>query len=84
MSTATFACDTYTIPSQHVREYPGATLNGKDESLLLSVKRYRPLKPESPATRSITILAAGGNGFPKVRSQVFMERSSNRGIYELS
>ncbi|KAJ5297610.1 hypothetical protein PENANT_c005G00592 [Penicillium antarcticum] len=55
----------HVIPSQHIREYPGATANEQEESLQLAVKQYIPLDNPNPRPGDVTILAAHANGFPK-------------------
>jgi hypothetical protein len=56
----------HVIPSQHIREYPGATANEQEEPLQLAVKQYIPLDNPNPQPGDVTILAAHANGFPKV------------------
>ena len=68
MSSNLFDVYQHVVPGQHVREYPGATCNGTSELLELSVKQYVPKEQMAlQSTKTITILAAGGNGFPKVQ-----------------
>lgn len=55
------------VPTQHIREYPGATANDQEEPLHLAVKQYIPLDNPNPQPGDITILGAHANGFPKVR-----------------
>jgi hypothetical protein len=59
----------HVVPSQHIREYPGATANEQEEPLHLAVKQYIPLDNPNPQPGDVTILAAHANGFPKVRVQ---------------
>ena len=66
MSSTHFKVQTLASPCQHVREYPGATRDGNDHGLHLSVKKYTPLYKPSSERKPFTVLAAGGNGFPKV------------------
>ena len=66
MSEESFDIYTYTVPCQHVREYGGATIDGNDHVLLLSVKKYVPRVQKQEPAEGVTILAAGGNGFSKV------------------
>lgn len=54
------------VPTQHIREYPGATANDQEEPLHLAVKQYIPLDNHNPQPGDITILGAHANGFPKV------------------
>jgi hypothetical protein len=54
------------VPTQHIREYPGATANDQEEPLHLAVKQYIPLDNPNPQPGDITILGAHANGFPKV------------------
>ncbi|KAF4768545.1 hypothetical protein N7455_012132 [Penicillium solitum] len=55
----------HVVPTQHIREYPGATANDQEEPLHLAVKQYIPLDNPNPQPGDITILAAHANGFPK-------------------
>ena len=59
----------HVVPTQHIREYPGATANDQEEPLHLAVKQYIPLDNPNPQPGDITILAAHANGFPKVWDQ---------------
>ncbi|KAK4499832.1 hypothetical protein PRZ48_008018 [Zasmidium cellare] len=64
MSSEFFNIIPHEVLCQHVREYPGATKDGRDVELRLAVKEYVPKKPLED--EGVTIIAAGGNGFPKV------------------
>ncbi|CAG8876346.1 unnamed protein product [Penicillium nalgiovense] len=55
----------HVVPTQHIREYPGATANDQEEPLHLAVKQYIPLDNPNPQPGDITILGAHANGFPK-------------------
>ena len=70
MSTLYFVVHDYSIPAQHIREYAGATKDGRDHELRLSVKRYVPKSPQQDSSTSMTILAQGGNGFCKARQRL--------------
>ncbi|PNS19944.1 Peroxisomal membrane protein LPX1 [Sphaceloma murrayae] len=65
MSTTHFTIKTHTVPCSHIRQYPRATLSGREEPLSLAVKQYIPLSDPTPQDGAITILAAHANGFPK-------------------
>ncbi|PSK45282.1 Peroxisomal membrane protein LPX1 [Elsinoe australis] len=65
MSTSIFAIKEHTIPCSHIRQYPRATLNGKESPLQLAVKQYIPHDNPTPSAGDVTILAAHANGFPK-------------------
>lgn len=71
----------HVIPSQHIREYPGATANEQEEPLQLAVKQYIPLDNPKPQPGDVTILAAHANGFPKVCNK--LPRSSSDPLPEL-
>jgi hypothetical protein len=58
----------HTTPAQHIREYPQATSTTQEETLYLAVKQYIPLDNPNPQPGDVTIIAAHGNGFPKVFS----------------
>ncbi|KAJ5638289.1 hypothetical protein N7490_008168 [Penicillium lividum] len=55
----------HVVPTQHIREYPGAIADDQDQPLGLVVKQYIPLDNPSPQPGDVTILAAHANGFPK-------------------
>ncbi|KAL3464758.1 Alpha/beta hydrolase family-domain-containing protein [Aspergillus heterothallicus] len=55
----------HVVPSQHIREYPGATAHEQEDILNLAVKQYIPLDNPNPQPGDVTILAAHANGFPK-------------------
>ena len=76
-----FDVSEYTVPAQYIREYPGATRLGKDDGLQLAVKRYTPRTCVEASCGAMTILASGGNGFPKVRSAmtVLVHSTSTKG-----
>ena len=62
-----FDVSNFIVPGQFVREYAGATHDGKDHTLSLFVKKYIPREQAETSAEAITFFAAGGNGFPKVR-----------------
>ena len=66
MSTSIFQITEHVIPCQYIREYPNAV---KSERRLprLAIKEYRPLDNLDPSPGDVTIIAAHGNGLPKVR-----------------
>lgn len=64
MSTTHFHIREHTVPTQHIRRYPRATLNSGDE-LQLALKQYIPKTNTSPSPGDITILAAHANGVGK-------------------
>lgn len=64
MSTKHFRIDRHVLPTQHIRQYPRATLNASDE-LQIAVKQYTPHSNTSPSPGDITILAAHANGIGK-------------------
>ncbi|CAI7624348.1 unnamed protein product [Penicillium glandicola] len=74
----------HVVPTQHIREYPGATANVQEEPLHLAVKQYIPLDNPNPQPGDITILAAHANGFPKELYEPLWEeihaRSRQNGI----
>ncbi|KAJ5889208.1 Abhydrolase domain-containing protein mpaH [Penicillium tannophilum] len=55
----------HVVPTQHIREYPGAIADNQDQPLGLAVKQYIPLDNPNPQPGDVTILAAHANGFPK-------------------
>ena len=66
MSSAVFSIQEHTISAQHIREYPGATLQSQDDELKLHVKQYIPRGQTEPPPGAISIIGAHANGFPKV------------------
>lgn len=68
MSSSIFDVKTHVLPSQYVREYPGATLDDQEAKLLLHVKQYTPWEQKDLPSNAITIIGAHANGFPKVLS----------------
>ncbi|KAI9840690.1 MAG: hypothetical protein M1837_001366 [Sclerophora amabilis] len=65
MSSSHFNVEVHKVPSQHVRQYPGATLEDQEDVLYLELKHYRPLSNPNPKAGDVTIIAAHANGFPK-------------------
>ncbi|CAF9910007.1 hypothetical protein IMSHALPRED_008528 [Imshaugia aleurites] len=65
MSPSIFKVQEHTIPSQYVREYPGATLENQEDDLFLHVKQYTPADQSHSQAGAITIIGAHANGFPK-------------------
>jgi hypothetical protein len=65
-TAASFDVREHWVSAQHVRHYSRATIRGANDTLFLAVKIYKP-KTKSPIvpSRSVSILATSGNGFPK-------------------
>ncbi|KAJ5544926.1 hypothetical protein N7535_006688 [Penicillium sp. DV-2018c] len=84
MSSSPFRIVEHVVPTQHIREYPGATANSQEEVLNLAVKQYIPLDNPNPQPGDVTILAAHANGFPKELYEPLWEeiyaRSKQNGI----
>ncbi|KAK4864946.1 hypothetical protein LT330_001569 [Penicillium expansum] len=68
----------HVVPTQHIREYPGATATDQEEPLHLAVKQYIPLDNPNPQPGDITILAAHANGFPKELYEPLWEEIHSR------
>ena len=66
MSTEFFHVHEHVIPTQYIREYPGATAQTQEEVLQLHVKQYTPMTSTPLPSDAITIIGAHANGFPKV------------------
>lgn len=66
MSSEYFTIRTHVIPGQHIRHYPGATLDSQEDVLKLHVKQYTPIEHGTTPLKSITVIGAHANGFPKV------------------
>ena len=58
------------IPTQHIREYPGALAGAQETVLHLAVKQYIPKDNPHPGNGDVTIIGAHANAFPKVSSTV--------------
>ncbi|KAI0386561.1 alpha/beta-hydrolase [Hypomontagnella monticulosa] len=65
MSAFPFHVKEHLVPSQHIREFPRATLQSQEDILYISVKQYTPIDNPHPSPGDITILGAHANGFPK-------------------
>lgn len=65
MSTFPFSVKEHVIDGQYIREYPRATLPQAVSKLV--VKKYTPIQNSNPQPGDVTIVAAPGGGFPKVR-----------------
>ncbi len=68
MSSALFNVQRHRTPCQHVREYPGAAKDRQEHVFHLDIKQYTPVDNPRPQVGDVTIVAAHGNGFPKVAS----------------
>jgi hypothetical protein len=68
MATSTFPfCVTeHVIDGQYIREYPRATIP-QATSLKLVIKKYTPIDYQEPQPGDVTLVAASGCGFPKVK-----------------
>ncbi len=66
MSSKFFKVTEHTIPAQHIRHYPHATLGKQEDVLYLAVKQYTPLDNLDPQDGDVTIIGAHANAFPKV------------------
>ncbi|QDS74311.1 hypothetical protein FKW77_003972 [Venturia effusa] len=65
MSTSHFKVQEHTLPCQHIRGYPHATLHSQEEVLHLAIKQYTPLDNLKPKPGDVTIIGGHANGFPK-------------------
>lgn len=63
----------HVIPGQHIREYVHS-INGPQEIILqLAIKQYIPKDRLDPVpNNAVTVIAAHGVGFPKVRTSISM------------
>ncbi len=61
-----FEVEEHVIPCQHIREYAQATKS--EGQLRMAVKQYKPNGGHGSNPNAITIIAAHGNGIPKVLS----------------
>lgn len=65
MSTEKFTITDHLVPANHIREYPGSTVNQEDV-LKIHVKQYTPKRDGPVPEDAITFIAAHGVGLPKV------------------
>ena len=72
MSSPFFTTRTHVLPGQHIREYPGATLDDPEDPLRLHIKQYIPRIQVDITSVAVTIIGAHANGFPKVSSIEFV------------
>ena len=68
MSEEFFHVQEHTLPCQHIRHYPFATLREDEEVLHLAIKQYPPKNNPNPKRGDVTIIGAHANGLPKVLS----------------
>lgn len=70
MADLDFEAEEFWVLTDYVREYPGATRDGKQHKLWISAKRLKPVRSvrmqERVQTFRVNVIFAGGNGFPKV------------------
>lgn len=65
MTSSPFTVKEHVVPTQYIREYPGATLEDQEETLSLHVKQYTPKGRQGIKPGAVTIIGAHANGFPK-------------------
>ena len=65
MASAFFTIKEHVLPTQYIREYPGATLYDQEEILKLHIKQYTPKDQKVKQAGAVTIIGAHANGFPK-------------------
>lgn len=65
MSSNLFDIRHHVLPCQHIREYSRATRHAQEDTLYLDIKQYQPLDNLAADDGSVTIIGAGGTGFPK-------------------
>lgn len=80
MSTSHFKVQEHTLPCQHIRGYPHATLHSQEEVLHLAIKQYTPLDNLSPHPGDVTIIGGHANGFPKVFQSMMAKRIKSNHI----
>ena len=66
---SSFTVTEHTSPCSYIRQYPHSAKRD-DAVLQLAVKEYRPLINSQTDGEAVTIIAAHGNGFPKVQSPI--------------
>lgn len=66
-ASSVFRITAHEIESSYVREYPRSTASTSVDSLHLHVKHYEPLNNLEPRPGDVTIIAAPGVGFVKVK-----------------
>lgn len=65
MTSSPFTVKEHVVPAQHIREYPGATLEDQEAALSLHVKQYTPKGKQGIKPGAVTVIGAHANGFPK-------------------
>ncbi|KAL9636662.1 MAG: hypothetical protein Q9164_002681 [Protoblastenia rupestris] len=65
MASSCFTITEHVLPTQYIREYPGATLEDQEENLELHVKQYTPRSRQQNRPGAVTVIGAHANGFPK-------------------
>lgn len=71
--TPYFNIKSHVLPGQYIREYPAATADSQEDTLMLHVKQYTPAHPKSCPNAAVTVIAAHANGFPKELYEPFWE-----------
>ena len=61
-----FNVQEFTIPGQHIREYPNGTRNDQEDVLEIAVKKYTPRNKTELQNGAVTVITANATGFPKV------------------
>lgn len=72
MAARYFRVTKHIIIASYVTEYPFGVAENQEDELKLHVKHYAPIEKTPIAEGSITILASGACGFPKVSKASFV------------
>lgn len=75
-----FNIQSHVLPGQYIREYPAATADSQEDTLMLHVNQYTPAHRKSCPDGAVTVIAAHANGFPKVRTYVENESCCPNGV----
>lgn len=73
MAHSVFSVKEHVLPTQYVREYPGATLVHQEDELQIHLKQYTPKGRHGLRPGAVTIIGAHANGFPKELYEPFWE-----------
>ena len=65
--TPYFDLQSHVLPASYIREYPAATADSQEDTLRLHLNQYTPAHRSLCPAGAVTVIAAHGNGFPKVR-----------------
>jgi hypothetical protein len=77
MSTLNFTVTEHISSCSYIRQFNHGAKHD-DAVLRLAIKEYRPRTPLKSTQEPVTIIAAHGNGFPKVFANFLVSHESTR------